>query len=142
MNYRNQSWLPDVFGDFLDNGGMRRPNGTAPAINVLEGHDDYRVEMAAPGMKKEDFRLTVDSEGRLEIQMEKRRGESEAHKAETYRFLRREFNYTRFSQTLILPDDVDEKKIGASMSDGILVITLPKVRAQDAPQISHSISID
>ena len=49
MNNRgNQNWLPDVFGDFFDNNYMRRPSGTAPAINVLEGRNDYRVELAAP----------------------------------------------------------------------------------------------
>ena len=109
MNNRgNQNWLPDVFGDFFDNNYMRRPSGTAPAINVLEGRNDYRVELAAPGMRKEDFRITINSEGDLEIQMEKRHNDSDSQKANEYRFLRREFNYTRFSQTLILPDDVDK----------------------------------
>ena len=143
MNNRgNQNWLPDVFGDFFDNNYMRRPSGTAPAINVLEGRNDYRVELAAPGMRKEDFRITINSEGDLEIQMEKRHNDSDSQKANEYRFLRREFNYTRFSQTLILPDDVDKEKIEAKMSDGVLTIILPKVRAENDPKISHSINIE
>lgn len=143
MNNRgNQNWLPDVFGDFFDNNYMRRPNGTAPAINVLEGRNDYRVELAAPGMRKEDFRITINSEGDLEIQMEKRHNDSDSQKANEYRFLRREFNYTRFSQTLILPDDVDKEKIEAKMSDGVLTIILPKVREENDPKISHSINIE
>ena len=143
MNNRgNQNWLPDVFGDFFDNNYMRRPNGTAPAINVLEGRNDYRVELAAPGMRKEDFRITINSEGDLEIQMEKRHNDSYSQKANEYRFLRREFNYTRFSQTLILPDDVDKEKIEAKMSDGVLTIILPKVREENDPKISHSINIE
>lgn len=143
MNNRgNQNWLPDVFGDFFDNNNMRRPSGTAPAINVLEGRNDYRVELAAPGMRKEDFRITINSEGDLEIQMEKRHNDSDSQKANEYRFLRREFNYTRFSQTLILPDDVDKEKIEAKMSDGVLTIILPKVREENDPKISHSINIE
>ena len=143
MNNRgNQNWLPDVFGDFFDNNCMRRPSGTAPAINVLEGRNDYRVELAAPGMRKEDFRITINSEGDLEIQMEKRHNDSDSQKANEYRFLRREFNYTRFSQTLILPDDVDKEKIEAKMSDGVLTIILPKVREENDPKISHSINIE
>ena len=83
MNNRgNQNWLPDVFGDFFDNNYMRRPSGTAPAINVLEGRNDYRVELAAPGMRKEDFRITINSEGDLEIQMEKRHNDSDSQKGE------------------------------------------------------------
>ena len=143
MNNRgNQNWLPDDFGDFFDNNYMRRPSGTAPAINVLEGRNDYRVELAAPGMRKEDFRITINSEGDLEIQMEKRHNDSDSQKANEYRFLRREFNYTRFSQTLILPDDVDKEKIEAKMSDGVLTIILPKVREENDPKISHSINIE
>ena len=114
----------------------------APAINVLEGRNDYRVELAAPGMRKEDFRITINSEGDLEIQMEKRHNDSDSQKANEYRFLRREFNYTRFSQTLILPDDVDKEKIEAKMSDGVLTIILPKVREENDPKISHSINIE
>lgn len=143
MNNRgNQNWLPDVFGDFFDNNYMLRPSGTALAINVLEGRNDYRVELAAPGMRKEDFRITINSEGDLEIQMEKRHNDSDSQKANEYRFLRREFNYTRFSQTLILPDDVDKEKIEAKMSDGVLTIILPKVREENDPKISHSINIE
>lgn len=127
---------------FFDNNYMRRPSGTAPAINVLEGRNDYRVELAAPGMRKEDFRITINSEGDLEIQMEKRHNDSDSQKANEYRFLRREFNYTRFSQTLILPDDVDKEKIEAKMSDGVLTIILPKVREENDPKISHSINIE
>ena len=141
-NRGNQNWLPDVFGDFFDNNYMSRPSGTAPAINVLEGCNDYRVEIAAPGMKKEDFRITINSEGYLEIQMEKRHCADDAEKANEYRFLRREFNYNRFGQTLILPDDVDKDKIGARMNDGVLSVILPKVKEEENPKISHSINID
>ena len=142
MNNRgNQNWLPDVFGDFFDNNYMRRPSGTAPAINVLEGRNDYRVELAAPGMRKEDFRITINSEGDLEIQMEKRHNDSDSQKANEYRFLRREFNYTRFSQTLILPDDVDKEHIGAHVEHGVLSVDLPKQPKQEKAEHAKCIEV-
>ena len=49
----NQTWLPSIFNDFFDNDWMVKANATAPAINVIESDKDYKVEVAAPGMKKE-----------------------------------------------------------------------------------------
>lgn len=141
-NRGNKNWLPDAFGDFFENSYMSRTNGTAPAINVLEGRNGYRVDVAAPGMKKEDFRIMLNAEGDLEIHMEKHHDAADAAKAAEYRFLRREFNYNRYSQTLILPDDVDKDRIEARMSDGVLSVILPKVREEEQPRISHSINIE
>lgn len=141
-NRGNKNWLPEAFGDFFENSYMSRTNGTAPAINVLEGRNGYRVDVAAPGMKKEDFRIMLNAEGDLEIHMEKRRDAADAAKADEYRFLRREFNYNRYSQTLIMPDDVDKDRIEARMSDGVLSVILPKVREEEQPRISHSINIE
>ncbi len=57
-NY-NQNWLPSIFNDFFDNDWMIRTNATAPAINVTESDKDYKVEVAAPGMTKEDFNIQL-----------------------------------------------------------------------------------
>ncbi|MDD4590631.1 MAG: Hsp20/alpha crystallin family protein, partial [Parabacteroides sp.] len=54
---RNQNWLPFVFNDLFDNDWMMRANSTAPAINVIESDKEYRVEVAAPGMTKNDFNI-------------------------------------------------------------------------------------
>ena len=67
--YRN-SWLPEVFNDFFENNNMPRTNATAPAINVLETANDYQVELAAPGMRKDDFNVNIDADGNLTIKME------------------------------------------------------------------------
>ena len=61
------SWLPDIFNDFFDNSWMTRTNYTAPAINVIETDKEYEVELAAPGLDKEDFKVHVDEEGFLHI---------------------------------------------------------------------------
>lgn len=120
----NDSWLPDIFNDFFDNSWMERPTYTAPAINVMENEHEYEVELAAPGLDKEDFKVHVDGEGNLHIEMEKKTEAKEGKKHG--RYLRREFSYEKFQQTLLLPDDVDADKIEAKVEKGILGIHLPK----------------
>lgn len=125
--HRN-NWLPDVFNDFFDTDFMPRVNATAPAINVIENETEYRVELAAPGSKKEDFVVNIDNEGNLAIRMECKRDKKDENKKE--HFLRREFSYSKYEQTLILPDNVDKDNISAKVNDGVLTITLPKVVEQ------------
>ncbi len=119
------SWMPEVFNDFFDTDFMPRTNATAPAINVKETEHDYTVELAAPGMKKEDFDINVDNDGNLHIKMEHKSEHNDENRKEHY--LRREFSYSKYEQTLILPDDVDKEKIEANVNDGVLTIGLPKV---------------
>lgn len=125
--YTRNGWLPEVFNSFFDTNSMNRSNSTSPAINVRENDDKYIVELAAPGLKKEDFDINVDAEGELTIKMEKQNSDKE----ENGRYLRREFSYAKFEQTLILPDDVDCEKIAACMSDGVLTIELPKLSKEE-----------
>lgn len=134
--YRS-NWLPEVFNDFFNNDNMPHANATAPAINVLESKDDYKVELAAPGLGKEDFDVNIDANGDLTIKMEKKE-ENENEKNAHY--LRREFSYSKYEQTLILPDDVDRTKISARVVNGVLTVVLPKIR-QEEQKISRSIEI-
>ncbi len=124
MRRTSDSWLPDIFNDFFDNSWMERPTYTAPAINVIETEKEYEVELAAPGLDKEDFRVHVDADNNLHIEMEKKAETKEGKKHG--RFLRREFSYEKFQQTLLLPDDVDAEKIEAKVEKGVLMVTLPK----------------
>lgn len=124
--YTRNSWLPEVFNDFFENGNLLKANATAPAINVKENNNDYIVELAAPGLRKEDFDVHINQDGDLTIKMENHNNQNE----ENTHFLRREFSYTKFEQTLILPDDVDKQKISARVADGVLTVTLPKVQQQ------------
>ncbi|EJX07063.1 Hsp20/alpha crystallin family protein, partial [gut metagenome] len=131
---RNQNWLPSIFNDFFDNDWMVKANATAPAINVLETEKEYKVEVAAPGMTKEDFNIHIDDENNLVISMEKKTENKEERNAEDKtegRYLRREFAYSQFQQTMILPDDVDKEKIEAHMEHGVLHIDLPKFTEQE-----------
>lgn len=123
---RNQ-WLPTVFNDFFNTDYMPKASATAPAINVTESDKDYTVELAAPGLKKEDFKVNINDEGNLVIKMEQKNEQKEEDKSRHY--LRREFSYSKYEQTLILPDDVEKEQIAAKVEHGVLTIDLPKTAA-------------
>lgn len=139
MKRYHQSWLPAMFDDFFDNEWMKKTNATAPAINVIENDTEYKVEVAAPGMNKEDFNVHVDENGNLVIAMEKKSEKKEEDKKS--RYLRREFSYTKFQQTLILPEDVVKDTINASMNDGVLNIELPRKTPEPKNNITKVIEI-
>ena len=142
-NYSN--WLNDWFdNDFSDNmmNGLRRVNATAPAVNVKEDADKYPMEVAVPGIKKDYVRIDLNKDGDLELSIEnKLEHHEEDGKAERKEhYLRREFSYTKFEQTLLLPDDVDKEKIAANVSDGVLTIDLPKVE-QNVQKAARQIEV-
>ena len=117
---------------------MPKASATAPAINVKETDKAYYVELAAPGMKKEDFNVHINDEGNLLIKMEKKEETKEEDK--NARYLRREFSYSKFEQTLILPDDVEKDQIKARVEHGVLTVELPKHEEQKV-KVSRQIEI-
>ena len=151
-----QNWIPSIFNDFFTNEWLTRSNATAPAINVFECDKRYTVEVAAPGMKKEDFDIHLTPENALTITMEKNCNcgdnkcecDSKEHNTEKCeeerkgRYLRREFSYTRFQQTLILPDDADTEKIEAKVKHGVLKIHIPKKAKTNENKIDRIIAIE
>lgn len=136
---RTQGWLPSIFNDFFDNEWMVKANATAPAINVIESEKDYKVELAAPGMKKEDFSIHINENNELVISMEKKEEKKEEDKES--RYLRREFSYSKFQQSLILPDDVEKDKIDAKVEDGVLTIDLPKRSPEEKQKSARAIEV-
>lgn len=137
--YNNQNWLPNIFNDFFDNDWMVRTNATAPAINVLENEASYEIELAAPGMTKEDFNVCLDDNGDLVINMEKKEENNDGKKLGHY--LRRKFSYSKFQQTMILPDDAEKEEISASVVNGVLKVDIPKVRKREVPRSKKIIEI-
>jgi len=135
---RSNNWVPSVFNDLFDVDLMPKANFTAPAINVKESDKAYTVELAAPGMKKEDFNVHINDEGNLMIKMESKNEKKDEDK--TTRYLRREFSYTKFEQTLILPDDVKREEITAKVDNGVLTVELPKV-VEEKVKVSRQIDI-
>ena len=138
-NY-NQEWLPSIFNEFFDNDWMAKANATAPAINVIESDKDYKVEVAAPGMTKDDFNIHLSEDNELVITMEKKNETKEENK-ENKKYLRREFSYSKFQQSLVLPNDVEKDKIGAAANNGVLTIDLPKRQPEEKAKVNRSIEI-
>jgi HSP20 family protein len=135
---RSNSWIPSVFGDLFDTDFVPKSNYTAPAINVKESEKAYTVELAAPGMKKEDFNVHINDDGNLIIKMESKQEHKEEDK--NTRYLRREFSYSKYEQTLILPDDVKKDDIKAHVENGVLTVELPKV-VEEKVKLSRQIEI-
>ena len=124
---RQNNWLPTFFNDFFNDDWlpMRAMAVTAPAINVKENDKEFIVEIAAPGMTKEDFRVHINEQDQLVVSVEKKHENKEDDKNSKY--LRREFNYMRFEQALQLPENVDKTAITAKACSGVLHIELPKL---------------
>ena len=133
--------MPTVFEDFFkpwnewfDNGGLFGRTMNIPAVNITEQKNDYLVSLAVPGMKKEDFKIDVDG-NMLTISSEKEETKEEKDK----KFTRKEYNYSSFSRSFTLPDEVNQEKIDAKYEDGVLKISLPRkeeVKQPTAKQIA------
>jgi HSP20 family protein len=92
-----------------------------PSANLRETNDKFIVELSAPGLKKDDFKVEID-DGRLVVSCEK----EEEKKDEDKNYRRREFSYSSFCRTFELPDNAAEDKINATYADGILEVSIPK----------------
>lgn len=121
----SNNWLDNAFNDLFSDSALSRMNSTAPAVNVKDTENAYVMEVAVPGIKKEFCRVNIDDDGNLEIAIENKLEHKEDNKKEHY--LRREFSYSNYQQSYILPEDVDREKISAKVLNGVLEIELPKV---------------
>lgn len=119
----------NAFNDFFSDNALSRMNATAPAVNVKVNENGYVMEVAVPGIKKEFCRVNIDDKGNLEIAIENKLEHKEEEKKEHY--LRREFSYSNYQQSYVLPDDVDREKVSAKVLDGVLEIALPRVRKEE-----------
>ncbi len=127
VKFRNKDLFPTMFREFFDRdlfdtANMGFNDSTMPAVNIKESKDDFLVEVAAPGMKKDDFKIELDNN----ILMISSETEDRQEESKEGQFTRREFSYQSFKRTFTLPNTVDEKNIKASYNDGILSILLPK----------------
>ena len=137
---RNQAWIPSVFGDLFDDFAvMPAKQFASPAVNIKETDKAFEIEIAAPGMTKEDFTIRVDNDEELVIALEKKHENKEEHKGENY--LRREFSYASYHQAFTLPDNIDVENIKATMTNGILGIELPKKTPDKQIPASRHIAI-
>src|SRR5579863_4800854 len=129
---RKSESLPTIFNDFfrpweslfdLNGGSLLNTFSpvSMPSVNIVENKDNYEVSLAAPGMKKDDFKIDIDA-NTLTISAEKEEKKVENEE----RYTRKEFNYTSFSRSFSLPDWVNKDRIDASYENGLLKLTLPK----------------
>ena len=125
----NNDWLDNAFNDFFSDNALSRMNATAPAVNVKVNENGYVMEVAVPGIKKELCRVNIDDKGNHAIAIENKLEHKEEEKKEHY--LRREFSYSNYQQSYVLPDDVDREKVSAKVLDGVLEIALPRVRKEE-----------
>ena len=132
------SWMPTLFEDFLNTDFMPRANSTAPAVNVKESENAYTMELAAPGIKKEYCRVSINDEGNLAIAIENK--VEHKHEDKSHHYLRREFSYSNYEQNYSLPDDVERDKISAKVEDGILTVTMPKM-VKEQKKLSKAIEV-
>ena len=134
----NNNWLDNAFNDFFSDAALSKMNSTAPAVNVKDTEKAYVMELAVPGIKKEFCRVNIDDNGNLEVAIENKLEHKEERKKEHY--LRREFSYSNYQQSYVLPDDVDRDKISAKVTDGVLEINLPKV-VKEVQKVQRSIDV-
>lgn len=126
---RRNGFLPTTsfFDDFLtkdlfDWSGWTNEGSSVPRVNIIETGDDFRVEMAAPGMKKDDFHVELDHD-MLTIHSE---ATNTSEEREGLNYTRKEFNYNAFKRSFYLPNTVEAEKIKAKYQDGILSLLIPK----------------
>ena len=126
------NWFDD---SLFDTEWMPRVNGTAPAVNVKETAEDYTMEVAVPGLKKEWVRMNIDADGYMNVAIENKMEHKDSDKHTHY--LRREFAYSNYEQSYALPEDVDRDKISAQVKDGVLEIVMPKNVKKEDKDVKH-----
>jgi HSP20 family protein len=117
------SYADDFFGDDFLSGIFGQSTGVSkPAVNIKEDKEDFKIEVAAPGLSKKDFKVDIDNDV-LTISSVKK---DEKEEKDGEKYMRREFSYSSFKRSFSLPETVDSDKIKAAHKDGVLEITIPK----------------
>ena len=119
---KQNTWFPSVMDEFLNtNWNINVPSysNTLPAVNIIENDTDFILHIAAPGLNKNDFELSIENKV-LSIEVVKDPINND--------FTRQEFDYTSFKRTFSIPKTVEKSKISASYTNGVLNITLPKTK--------------
>lgn len=139
---RNNNQFPSLWddffkpwGDWFPNGGFLKPS-TIPAVNIQDNKDQYQLSLAAPGLKKHDFKIDVEG-NMLTISCEKEDSKEEKDSRHT----RKEYNYSSFTRSFTIPEEVMKDKIEATYDDGVLKITLPKKEEAKKTTVSKQVQV-
>lgn len=139
---RFSDWFTDFFSEGWPN--LRTAALSEPAINISEDDQHYHIELAAPGRSKEDFSVSITDHNTLLVSLEQKDEQKESKDCNTdeCRYLRREFNYRKFEQQILLPEDIDRQGIQAKMRHGVLRITLPKQEQDPKSDLVQEIKVE
>ena len=136
---KTNSWFPTMFDEFFDNEWMPQMKAAEPAINVKEDAKAYTMEVAAPGIKKDSCKIHIDADGNLEVAVENKSENKNEDKKEHY--IRREFSYSSYKQTYVLPDNVEKDEVSAKVENGVLTITMPKKAKEEEKKNQRCIEV-
>lgn len=117
------TWIDEFFNDAVRESMTTGVTNFKPSVNVKETDNEFKMEIAAPGMDKSDFNIEVE-EGLLKLKAEKK---EEHEEKDGEKFLRREFSYSSFERSFTLPENVNADKIEANYDNGVLTLSIPKV---------------
>jgi HSP20 family protein len=130
----NDGFLSGLLDDrFFDSDWMKRIQ-VVPAVNVVETEKEFEIEMAAPGLNKKDFNITAEN-GVLTVSYEKEKETETETEEDKKNYMRREYNYSGFSRSFALPENIKTEKVDARYENGVLKMILPKaVEAKVKPK--------
>jgi HSP20 family protein len=137
---KTRNSVPSIVDEFFGNNLLTDfwnidSSHSVPSVNLVEAKDEYRIEVAAPGLHKEDFKINLNND---ELTISSEKSKTEEKKEE--RYMRKEFSYTSFSRSFILPESVSSDKIYAEHKNGILNVHIPKKEVSVSKE-SRAISI-
>ena len=139
---KTNGWFPTMFDEFFNNEWMPKMKTTEPAINVKEDANAYTMEVAVPGIKKEYCRVNINNDGNLEVAIEnKLEHKEEKNEDKREHYIRREFSYSNYQQTYVLPEDVVKDDVSAKVENGVLTITMPKATPAEEKKLQRQIEI-
>ena len=138
LTRRTQDFIPTLFNELMN---MDTVSYSEPKMNIIENKENYLIQYSVPGLKKEDLKINIDTEGNLVVEMSKENSHKEEKKDNGTRFLRREFSTEQFRNTLVLPEDIHREKITAKVENGILEVTLPRVTVEEKKALVQSIEV-
>lgn len=128
------NWMDDFFSEDLN--GFWKTNAIMPAVNIVENKNEFRVDVAVPGYKKDDFKIEVKN-GNLNISAETKEEKEEKDDAYT----RREWKYSSFQRSFTLPENVKSDDIAAKYEDGVLKIALPKKNVVAEEKLAKTVAV-
>lgn len=137
---KNNEWLPSILDEFFPENRLDALNYetfSIPAVNIKENFSNFVLEVALPGLKKENIAIEIEKDV-LKVSSSVSNEKETSHEEET-NFTRKEFEYKSFKRLFTLPKDVNKNLISAQYIDGILSITLPKV--EEAKDIKRMVEI-